>query len=257
VLGEFVVPDGGRVWTASVIDALGSLGIEERTTRQAIARSAGRGLLVPERIGRRTRWEVTDHARTVLTEGARRIYGLHHEPHPWDGEWLLVFSTVPESARALRYRLRTRLRWAGFAPIGPGSWVSPWVERDREAAEVLRSLGIDGDARSFVGRLGRIGDARAFVANAWDLDGIGAEYEGFIDSFRGRRPAGERESFVALTELVHHWRRFPFLEPDLPAELLPRRWAGHRAADLFHRRHERWSPAAWRWWRERTAAAEP
>jgi phenylacetic acid degradation operon negative regulatory protein len=258
LLGEFVVPDSGQVWTAPVIDALGTLGIQARTTRQALARSAQRGMLESERVGRRTRWHVTDHARTLLTEGAKRIYGLHHDPHPWNGEWLLVFSTVPETTRALRYRLRTRLRWAGFAPIGPGAWVSPWAEREPEAADVLAELGIDGRARSFVGGLGRLGegDARALVAEAWDLDGIARAYEGFVDELTGRRAAGERASFVAVTELVHHWRRFPFLEPDLPAELLPPRWAGHRAARLFHRNHRRWSPAAWRWWRARTAAVE-
>jgi len=54
VLGEFVLPVGGRVWTAALLDALGALGVEERTARQAVWRSAERGLLESERIGRRT-----------------------------------------------------------------------------------------------------------------------------------------------------------------------------------------------------------
>ena len=53
VLGEFVLPVGGRVWTAALLDALGALGVEERTARQAVWRSAERGLLESERIGRR------------------------------------------------------------------------------------------------------------------------------------------------------------------------------------------------------------
>ena len=40
--------------------------------------------------------------------------------------------------------------------------------------------------------------------------------------------------------LVHEWRRFPFLDPDLPGELLPRDWSGYRAAELFHHLHEQW-----------------
>ena len=32
---------------------------------------------------------------------------------------------------------------------------------------------------------------------------------------------------------MHAWRRFPFLDPKLPAELLPAEWAGARAAALF------------------------
>jgi phenylacetic acid degradation operon negative regulatory protein len=29
------------------------------------------------------------------------------------------------------------------------------------------------------------------------------------------------------------WRRLPYLDPGLPAELLPEGWIGIRAADLF------------------------
>ena len=256
VLGEFVMPNGGRVWTATLIDALGALDIEEKTVRQAIARSADRGLLAPEKVGRRTRWSLTDPARSLLTEGTKRIYSLHHEARSWDGRWLLVFVTVPESRRRLRYRLRTRLGWAGFAQMAPGAWVSPWVDREAEANAVLADLGLDGEARTFAGTVGALGDVEGLVAEAWDLDGIRTEYERFIARHQRTRPGTDQDAFVATTQLVHDWRRFPFLEPDLPAELLPRRWSGQRAADLFHRQHGRWSPGAWNWWRERAAAGE-
>jgi phenylacetic acid degradation operon negative regulatory protein len=253
LLGEFVLPDGGRVWTGTLIEALGTLDIEEKTARQAIARSADRGLLLPEKVGRRTRWSLSEHARALLVEGTKRIYSLHHEPRAWDGRWLLVFVTVPESRRELRYRLRTRLEWAGFAPMAPGAWLSPWADREAEAKEVLGALGLDDDARSFAGTVGGLGDVGALVAEAWDLDAVRADYDRFVDRYRRRRPGTERDAFVATTRLVHDWRRFPFLEPDLPAELLPRRWSGQRAADLFHRQHDRWKPAAWAWWRARSA----
>ncbi len=114
VLGEFVLPVGGRVWTAALLDALGALGVEERTARQAVWRSAERGLLESERIGRRTRWALSDAATRLLTEGTRRIYSLHREPRPWDGRWLLLYVSVPESQRDLRHRMRTRLGWVGL-----------------------------------------------------------------------------------------------------------------------------------------------
>ena len=257
VLGEFVLPDGGRVWTATLLDALAVLSIEEKAARQAIARSAARGLLGAERIGRRTRWHLTDHAVGLLTEGTRRIYGLHHDPHAWDGRWLLVFTSVPESRRELRYRLRTRMEWAGFAPIAPGAWLSPWVERESEVREALAQLGLLDSARSFAGEVGTMGvpDGRQLVAEAWDLTTIGAAYAEFIERHRRRTPAPGEDTFAALTQLVQDWRRFPFLDPDLPAELLPEGWAGHRAATLFHRLHDRWTPDAWEWWRSRAAAA--
>jgi phenylacetic acid degradation operon negative regulatory protein len=49
-------------------------------------------------------------------------------------------------------------------------------------------------------------------------------------------------------ELVHSWRRFPALDPSLPCELLPERWLGLKAADLFADRHKRWAQDARREW---------
>ena len=48
--------------------------------------------------------------------------------------------------------------------------------------------------------------------------------------------------------LVHAWRRFPFLDPALPRELLPAEWAGARAAALFGTLHARWDGPAGRHW---------
>jgi phenylacetic acid degradation operon negative regulatory protein len=46
------------------------------------------------------------------------------------------------------------------------------------------------------------------------------------------------------TLLVHAWRKFPFLDPDLPPGLLPPRWPRERAHDLFADRHDRWQGPA-------------
>ena len=43
---------------------------------------------------------------------------------------------------------------------------------------------------------------------------------------------------------MHAWRRFPFLDPALPGELLPAEWAGARAAALFGALHARWDGPA-------------
>jgi phenylacetic acid degradation operon negative regulatory protein len=39
--------------------------------------------------------------------------------------------------------------------------------------------------------------------------------------------------------LFTDWRRLPYLDPGLPAELLPGDWTGSRAADLFFTLRER------------------
>ncbi len=50
--------------------------------------------------------------------------------------------------------------------------------------------------------------------------------------------------FALRSTLVHEWRKFLFSDPGLPAQLLPARWPGHEAADLFHAESARLLPAA-------------
>lgn len=251
ILGEWVLPSGGEAWTSALIDAMAAVGVEAKTARQAIARSADAGLLVSERRGRRTRWRLTQEATRLLLEGTDRIYSFGRDQAQWDGRWILLLTSVPGASRHLRYRLRTRLGWAGFAPIGWGDWLSPWVERESEARAVLGNLGLAATTRSFVGTLGSLGDPKTLAGEAWSLDQVEEDYEAFIAEHRSKRPAGRDEAFSALTLLVHEWRHFPSADPGLPALLLPRHWSGQTAARLFHNLHRRWSPAASKWWQER------
>jgi hypothetical protein len=75
VLGEYVLPRGRPVWTSALVETLALFGVEEKSARQALARTAkGAGWLASERVGRRTRWALTPPGRRLLTEGAQRIY---------------------------------------------------------------------------------------------------------------------------------------------------------------------------------------
>ena len=57
--------------------------------------------------------------------------------------------------------------------------------------------------------------------------------------------------------MVQEWRRFPFLDPDLPGELLDHDWPGPRAAAAFHDRHAAWHAAAQAEWDRMDGAAGP
>jgi phenylacetic acid degradation operon negative regulatory protein len=250
VLGEFVLPRGRPVWTWVLVDTLAGFGVAEKSARQALARAAAEGLLVSERVGRRTRWELTPPARRLLSEGAQRIYEFGRTERPWDGRWLLLLVSVPESKRDLRHRLRTRLSWAGFGSPEAGVWISPHLAREGEALDVIKELGLAGSAMSFTAAFGLIGGQDAMVGRAWDLSGLEERYEAFLADFGGLEPRGRAEALHAQTQLVHEWRRFPFLDPQLPRTLLPANWSGSKAAELFHRKHGQWERAAAQRWDE-------
>jgi phenylacetic acid degradation operon negative regulatory protein len=246
VLGELVLPTGEAAWTSSFIDVLGRLGVEEKACRQALMRTAADGWLSSQRSGRRTRWRLTADAERLLTEGAARIYGFTATAAQWDGRFLMVLARVPERDRAARHLLRTRLGWAGLGSPTPGVWIGAHTGRLAQVEDVLRQAGLFEEARVFVAEHGGGGPLEGLVRQAWDLDTLDAAYRAFLDGFASPDPAGD--PLARLIDLVHAWRRFPWLDPTLPRELLPAAWHGEDAAALFAARRAAWSPAALETW---------
>jgi phenylacetic acid degradation operon negative regulatory protein len=241
-LGEYFLPARDAVWQETLINALGALDYKAEAARQALARSVTAGWLRAERHGRRSRVQLTDESVEMLNTGAERIYRFG-EAWEWDGRWLLVILRVPEEHREVRHQVRTQLAWAGFGSLGRGLWISPHVERESE----LRQMGGDGsiaELQSFRAELGAIGEPERLIADAWNLNEVAAAYREFISSFGRLRPKTPEVVFRAQTLLVHQWRKFPFLDPDLPEGVLPSGWPRTRAHDIFRDRHQAWHEAA-------------
>lgn len=255
ILGEYVLPTGEPVWTSTLVEVLGMLGVEEKSARQALARTAAEGWLSSDRVGRRVRWNLTGPGRRLLVEGAERIYGFGSGEHPWDGRWLVVLVSVPETMRDLRHKLRTQLSWAGFGSPSPGVWITPRTEAESDAKIILDELALSDQAMSFVADYGSLGNELDMVAAAWNLADVAERYEQFIDEFSGLHPRTPDAVLQAQTRLVHEWRRFPFLDPQLPRELLPPKWSGTTATNLFNAKHAEWRDQAQQQWRELTDAA--
>jgi phenylacetic acid degradation operon negative regulatory protein len=257
ILGEFVLPRGGPVWTQALVSALALFGIEDKSARQALARTAAEGWLASERVGRQVRWLLTPPGQRLLSQGAQRIYSFGRDEVEWDGRWLLLLVSVPETQRDLRHRIRSQLNWAGFGSPAPGVWVSPYASQQAEGQRILSEAGVSSSAMSFMASYGQIGSPDMLVAQSWDLGTLEKRYEDFIEEFTALDPATDEAALRAQIRLVHEWRRFPLLDPRLPAPLLPGNWSGAKAADLFHTRHADWHPAAQRRWQRLTAEAGP
>lgn len=243
VLGEYVAPAGEAVYRDTLVTALEALGYRTDAARQAVARSVAAGWLTSSRVGRRALVRLTPQTRGMLQAGYPRIYHFG-EPREWDGRWLLIVVRVPEERRDVRDRLRTKLAWAGFGSLGGGVWISPHVERESEVSEALNGAAGAG-VLAFSGRqVETIGRSDAVVGEAWDLVQIADQYETFIRDFERVVATTPEEMFAAQTAMVHAWRRFPLVDPDLPEVLLPEGWPRRRALELFRERHDRWRDEA-------------
>ena len=257
VFGEYMLPSGAPVWTSALLHVSAGLGIEEKAARQALNRLAGDGWIAAEREGRRVRWALTAHGRTLLAEGAERIYSFGRDRDSWDGRWLVLLVSVPETQRDLRHRLRNGLTWAGLGSPAPGVWVSPHLSREAEAKHVVEELGLDAAAFSFSGPFAGVGSERAMVEQAWHLGDLAAAYEQFVRQFAGLRPRAADDVLFAQIRLVDEWRRFPRLDPQLPLEMLPPHWIGLRAANVFDDLHRQWHAAAQARWADLEALTSP
>jgi phenylacetic acid degradation operon negative regulatory protein len=251
VLGELVLPTGGEAWTSAFIDVFGRLGVEEKAARQALMRTAADNWLSSERIGRRTVWRLTPASEQLLRDGTERIFGFTAVAGDWDGRWTIVIARTPETERAARHMIRTRLRWAGFGNVMPGVWLSPRSDRAGEVRHILDEAGLP-DGYLFAAEYQGGSSLGVMVEHAWDLAQVAREYDEFIAAFSAD---ASPDPLVRVVDLVHAWRRFPWIDPGLPAEFLPAPWSGTTAAELFARRHAAWAGDAIAEWKQLLARA--
>jgi phenylacetic acid degradation operon negative regulatory protein len=239
VYGLYARPDGGWLSVATLIRLLADLGIEEPAARSAISRLKRRGIVQSRRNGGSAGYQLSAEALAILGEGDARIF-RRRRATPADG-WVLAVFSVPESERHRRHVLRSELTRLGFGMVAPGVWITPAHPQD-STAETLRRLGLDGYADLFRAEHLAFGDPAAKIRRWWDLDELERQYGAFIGAHEPEGPEvppSGREAFAGYVRLLTDWRRLPYLDPGLPAELLPGDWAGIRAADLFFARRER------------------
>ncbi|MFQ5577017.1 MAG: PaaX family transcriptional regulator C-terminal domain-containing protein [Anaerolineae bacterium] len=233
--GDYITPRGGEVWIGHIIELMAGLDTSAQAVRSTLSRMMGKGWLRSRREGRHSFYAITPRAKTLLSEGTRRIYQPRQDP--WDGRWYILTYTIPEGQRHLRHRLRQRLTWLGFGRLGPARNLQADVDR------IAASLGIPDQIDCFVGEYLGFSQARALVERCWDLQQLNRAYLAFINRHRPAwrqfvsRPASStpdpKETFTCRFLLVHEYRSFPYVDPNLPPELLPNDWLGNEAIHLF------------------------
>jgi len=236
VYGLYGRSDGGWLSVAALIRLLGDLGVDEPAVRSAISRLKRRGILQARRHEGAAGYQLSPEALAILREGDARIFRRQRGTLA-DG-WLLAVFSVPESQRHRRHVLRSELTRLGFGMVAPGVWIVPAHLQDA-TAETLRRLELDSYADLFRADHRAFGDLAGKIRLWWDLDELERRYEAFIEAhepalrrWQNGAPAG-REAFADYVRVLTDWRRLPYLDPGLPAELLPDGWIGIRAAEDF------------------------
>lgn len=231
---------GGAARLQALTELLAVFDVGESTARVVLARMRREGWFETSRDGRQTVYRLTERSWRLLDEGRARIFD--RGAGQWDGEWRMVLYAVPESERAERERMRRTLSWLGFGPLAAAVWISPHPRLD-EVAEAVPDVG-SGRVELLTCRSRGPEEDRRMAARCWDLDGLARDYADLVAEWSALPSAAQLaalpgpEALRRRIELVAAYRHFPFRDPDLPAELLPEGWPGHRAHALFTAAHE-------------------
>jgi phenylacetic acid degradation operon negative regulatory protein len=236
LLGSYVQPRTRLVWSGGLVALLGELGFSDGAARVALTRLVRRGLLGRERDGRLVHYRMQPRCERLLDEGDGRIFTFG-EPRDESDSWTVVWHQIPEDRRLERSRLARRLRFLGFGSVQDSVWVSPH-DHSEDVSKLVAELEVVSFATVFAARPAPHTGLPALVARAWDLSGLLERYEAFdaeFSPFRGRGvELTDAEAFRVRTRLVHRFRGFAQLDPELPDERGPVSRARARSVRTFH-----------------------
>ena len=111
----------------------------------------------------------------------------------------------------------------------PGVWLTPRSDRGDEVRRILNEARLP-DGYLFTAEYQGGSSLAAMVGNAWDLGELARGSDEFIAAFGGDVSP---DPLARVIDLVHAWRRFPWIDPGLQAQFLPAPWSGTAASDLF------------------------
>ncbi|MDP1418971.1 phenylacetic acid degradation operon negative regulatory protein PaaX [Peribacillus simplex] len=240
IYGDYIRNYGSKIWIGSLIRLLKEFGHNEQGVRVAVSRMVKQGWIQSEKQGNKSYYFLTDRGVQRMDEAANRIYKM--KPNEWDGKWRILMYTIPEDKRQLRDDLRKELLWSGFGSFSSGCWISP-NDLEKQINRLIEKYDINEYVDFFISEYKGPKENQSLVNKSWHLEEIENKYEEFIEKYSkqfivhqsiiSRGEMSDADCFVERTNLVHEYRKFLFIDPGLPKELLPSKWNGNHAALLF------------------------
>ena len=189
LFGEYIRYDGGEIGLRALVELLAPFGISEDVVRVLMARLRKEGWFESSRVGRQSRYSLTDEGWHLLDTGRERIF--ERPPEPWPGEWCMAIYSIPESARASRDRLRKLLSWLGFGPLAASAWISPHDRRD-QVSEAWKDES-DGRLQLLMARSGGLDEDRDPLWVRGPFLTYDGEHDDGIIVVHGHTPRSEAE----------------------------------------------------------------
>jgi phenylacetic acid degradation operon negative regulatory protein len=233
ILGDAIVPRGGVIALASLIELARPFGLTDRLVRTSIGRLANEDWVASQRNGRLSYYSLTPTGAARFAEATQRIYAAPSDA--WSGEWTVAI--LAPGAKGARDAVRRELAWLGFGELTSGVFAHPTHARDG-VSERLGELETGG-AVILMQRATATPSADAqLAALGWDFNDLARRYRRFISTFEPIQAAADgadvdgQTAFVLRTLLLHEYRKVHLRDPLLPSRLLPQPWIGADAHEL-------------------------
>jgi phenylacetic acid degradation operon negative regulatory protein len=213
------VRDREMVWSGGMVEVLSDLGFSTQAARAALARLVVRDLLARHKDGRLAFYTLTERAEALLRSGDRRIFSFGRDIASTG--WTVVWHAIPEDRRVERSRFASQLRFLGFGSIQDATWVAAH-DRRAEIEWLTADLSIEAYTSVFVGRISSTLPAGPVIDQAWDLAAVAARHERFLEDYgrftkaAARRALTPAEAFAVRIVMMHRFRAFPSVDPELP-----------------------------------------
>ena len=251
---------GDALPVSALISMLGTLGYDAPGVRSSVSRLKAKGVLKSVREGGVAKYKISESISDVFREGDRRIFAPE-QPAPVD-TWVLAVFSVPETMRNRRHQLRSELSGLGFGSVASGVWIAP-ARKLEQAKERLTVSGLIQFVDMFRSDYIFDGPMRPKISEWWDLKELDEQFIEFLQVYEGAEQqwselvgddpqaalAGSteelrRDAFRYYIPMLTMWRRFPYRDPNLPADYLPPEWHGPAVRRTFQFVHRLVAPLA-------------
>ena len=243
--GDYIRHYGNEIWIGSLIRLFEEFGHNGQSVRAAISRMSKQGWIQARKEGNKSYYFLTERGEARMEEAANRIFKL--KPQTWDGKWRVLMYNIPEEKRSVRDELRKELVWSGFGTMATSCWISP-NNLEKELYDIIEKYDIKPYVHFFLANYDGPKKDKNLIEESWDIEAINAKYQDFINTHSANyviakdkmtnKEMTEAECFVERAKLVHEYRKFLFIDPGLPEELLPEKWLGTQASNLFRSYYE-------------------
>lgn len=240
-----------EVWVGSLISYLEPFGISSGLTRVTLSRMFQQGWVSSRRVGQKSYYRMSDKGKKRILSNSTRLFG-QEEKH-WDRNWQIVACDFTDVEKERCEAVTREFERIGFGYLGRSTWISPF-EQYGQLKMLVDEYDLQNQVHIFSGAYEGMGSFHELIDKAWDVSGVNAMYQLFLDKFGQKfqhihklgvqNLLTETQAFVERTLLVREFYKLLFIDPHLPHELLPTGWVGEQARKLFRDYYEFVSPLA-------------